>query len=599
MQKQRSPSSLATAGIFLLGLPFLLAGLFMSRLYVSGYTKHWAAKSWKETPCWIDSARLETSRNESTAYRAAATYRYQYQGRMYEGHQVSLHGGSDNIGNFQTRTYHELQHYAGNAGSKTRAPSGLKDKKAFRCFVNPTNPEDAVLYRALRSEMQAFLALFALSFPAVGAFLIAGGLTGYREQIREKRLRDQHPDKPWKGTTPWAGEFVPEDGHFRRACLLIYAMWSGAVVLPLVATIALEDSITETKAVVVALIFLGLWGIPSWFSFRHLRQRLAVGRVRFERTDSPSQPGGRLRGSIVFEHPLLDKDGAEVKLECQKRLTQRGGSDGSTTTLESVWSRTERIPVDPGAGGPYQSRIRVDFTLPPDAPESGVGSSSKVQHDWKLTLKIAEPNVHATFQIRVFRTASPTAFDPDNTSQAPSILDTASRDLPALLARRKIHADFDQAGLPVSLVCPPARNRGLVGFLVLFNVVWTGIAVFLISRDAPLVFRIIWPGSAVLLWGILVWNALHKRVATFDASGVTVVNELFPFRWVRSCQKSEILDFSSAAHMTSNTTSFYRIQLNAVLGRKETLVDGITESNTAEALLERLGLWRKSTSVSS
>jgi hypothetical protein len=51
--------------------------------------------------------------------------------------------------------------------------------------------------------------------------------------------------------------------------------------------------------------------------------------------------------------------------------------------------------------------------------------------------------------------------------------------------------------------------------------------------------------------------------------------------------------------MTSSTTNFYRIQLTTVLGKKETLVDGITESSTAEALVGRLGLWKQSPDVSS
>ena len=98
MREQRSPFSLSTVWILLFGLPFLLAGLFMSGLYFLGYAKYWAAKSWEEAPCWIESARLETSHHKSITYRAAATYRYRYQGRMCEGSQVTLGGGQDNIG---------------------------------------------------------------------------------------------------------------------------------------------------------------------------------------------------------------------------------------------------------------------------------------------------------------------------------------------------------------------------------------------------------------------------------------------------------------------------------------------------------------------
>jgi hypothetical protein len=45
--------------------------------------------------------------------------------------------------------------------------------------------------------------------------------------------------------------------------------------------------------------------------------------------------------------------------------------------------------------------------------------------------------------------------------------------------------------------------------------------------------------------------------------------------------------------MTSNNTSFYRVRLESVLGKKTTLADGITESTTATALVKRLEAWKK------
>jgi hypothetical protein len=46
--------------------------------------------------------------------------------------------------------------------------------------------------------------------------------------------------------------------------------------------------------------------------------------------------------------------------------------------------------------------------------------------------------------------------------------------------------------------------------------------------------------------------------------------------------------------MSSNQTSFYRVRLESVLGKKKTLADGITEATTAAALVKRLDRWKKS-----
>jgi hypothetical protein len=73
---------------------------------------------------------------------------------------VSIHRGSDNIGSFQRRAFEEL--------TRCRA-SG----RPFRCYVDPQNPANAVLYRQARWEMIAFYAMFALVFGGAGVGLLA------------------------------------------------------------------------------------------------------------------------------------------------------------------------------------------------------------------------------------------------------------------------------------------------------------------------------------------------------------------------------------------------------------------------------------------
>ena len=61
MATPKSSKSLSGGCLALFGLPFLAAGLFMSGLYFYGYAKWWAAQSWEEVPCWIESAELKRS----------------------------------------------------------------------------------------------------------------------------------------------------------------------------------------------------------------------------------------------------------------------------------------------------------------------------------------------------------------------------------------------------------------------------------------------------------------------------------------------------------------------------------------------------------
>ena len=67
-----------------------------------------------------------------------------------------------------------------------------------------------------------------------------------------------------------------------------------------------------------------------------------------------------------------------------------------------------------------------------------------------------------------------------------------------------------------------------------------------------------------------------------------VRNQLGPVIWTQAFEKSQITGFSHDTNMSSGNTKFYRVRLENVLGKKKTLVDGITESTTAAALVKRL-----------
>jgi Protein of unknown function (DUF3592) len=185
MVSAASSKSLVGGGcLALFGLPFLAAGVFLSFLYFSGYVKWWNAKSWVETPCWIESTELEKSGSDSDSHKLLATYRYEFGGHVYQGDRVSLYEGSDNVGDFHEESYRELSHHV------KGATSGSEDdaQQPFSCYVNPENPSESVIYRTLRWEMQAFMSVFALTSPAVGAGLVLSAVWGTRMMRKKSQI---------------------------------------------------------------------------------------------------------------------------------------------------------------------------------------------------------------------------------------------------------------------------------------------------------------------------------------------------------------------------------------------------------------------------
>lgn len=591
--KSKAPSQLSGGCLSLFGLPFLLAGLFLAWLYFSGYSEWWRARSWVEVPCWIESTELKAhDGDDSTTYQVLASYRYEYEGHLYHGDRVTFSKGSDNVGNFHEETHRELRGYVVGKATGLEDAGAQGNRKPFRCYVNPNKPDESVLYRVLRWQMQAFMAIFALTFPAIGAGLVAGGLIAVRIAKKDAELVANHPGQPWKWKSNWAGSSIPESAAGWSKALYLYTLWSGLIIVPLIFTTAMTGAFQTNRMAWLLLILVALWCLPAWFSLKRFRQRLAIGVTRFEPTQSPAYPGGVLAGAIMLEKPLPMRGDAELTLTCEKKVTRKTG-DGDSTTTEKIWSHAQNVTLDQITRDVSGFRLPVAFSLPADAPQSDAGDDPAIKHVWKLQLKVPGTAIGPVFEVPVFHTGeSPVVTT--TISAAASIQEVAAADLPILLAARSIRADFDGNGLPRSIVCPPARLRSLIVFLVVFNVIWTAVAALLIHKHAPLIFRIVWPVSAAGIWLAVLYQLLHRRTVTFSVMGLEVTNETGPLASSRKLEKSQIIGFSHDTNMNSGNTVFYRVRMEDVFGKKTTLVDGITESATAAALAGRLEDWRKS-----
>lgn len=586
MADAKSSKSLSGGCLAVFGLPFLGAGLFLSFLYFSGYAKWWAAQSWVEVPCWIESAELKRSSGESVSYKALAAYRYEFEGRVYRGERVSLYDGSDNIGDFQKRAHRELSHYKREKSSGTAG----KTRKPFRCYVNPANPSEAVIYRTLRWQMQAFFAAFALTFPAVGAGLVVGSILGMRKVRREAALSETHFGEPWKWKAHWTEATIPESTAPVTQALGLYTIWSALIIFPLILGTAMGGAFQTERFAWLVLVFLALWCIPAWFVSKRIRHWLAVGKTRLALQDTPAWPGGVLRGSILLARPLPLRGVPEVSVFCEKRITRRSGEDKSVIN-EKVWSGQEIVPQDRVTRDFNTFHLPVSIALPADGPESGRGENDSEEYLWKLELKVPGTAIHSVFEIPIFRNGkSPMCM---TEAAAPLILETSVSDLPAQLAEQRIQVEFDPSGMPMSITRPAAQHRSLIGFLVFFNLIWTAVAVFLVKRDAPLIFQIVWPVSAGVIWLTVFWQLLYKRSVTFTGDGLHLRHQLGPVTREETILKSQITRFSHDTNMNANSVNFYRVRLESVFGKKKTVADGLNRSHTAEALVQRLEAWLK------
>ncbi len=147
-----------------MGLGFIGVSLLVGwMLVVKPIHEHLRVGQWEQLPATITSVKMLENVNPSnggtTSYECQASYRYEVAGKTYEASGVSIYKGSDNLSNFQQRIFNELSNHE-------------KSGKPFRAYVNPDNPEQAVLYRSIRWGVTIGVAILVLLFCSAGFVII-------------------------------------------------------------------------------------------------------------------------------------------------------------------------------------------------------------------------------------------------------------------------------------------------------------------------------------------------------------------------------------------------------------------------------------------
>ena len=189
---KRTPSSSPSGCLAVFALPFAAVGVGMG-VWLGMTIFTWLeARDWVEVPAKIVHTELKIQKGrKSTTYEVTADYEYKFGEQKYTGHRVSLSSGADNLGSFQQDAYRQLSGYQ-------------KSGKPFRCYVNPAQPGEAVLYRDLRWELMALQTIFVLAFGGMGCGMFLGAVAGYRQGRANAALAAANPDAPWMWKADWA-----------------------------------------------------------------------------------------------------------------------------------------------------------------------------------------------------------------------------------------------------------------------------------------------------------------------------------------------------------------------------------------------------------
>ena len=559
---KKSSNSFRSLGcLCLFALPFAGVGVFMGYLTVATLVEWVSMRSWVRVDAEIVSVNLQqNSGSDSTTYEVTASYRYVYDGQEYTGSRVALHAGSDNIGDYHQNTYRELSGYRG---------------ETFRCFVDPSSPTEAVLYRDLRYGLVGFYLLFVVLFGGAGFGLVAAGLVGSRKTKRHEELEALHPDEPWLQNEDW------HEGRIHsstKAAFITSAVFAGVwnlISMPVVVFAHEQIFDPDNRVALVALLFpvVGI-GLVVWAARSLIRWR-KFGESIFEMRTIPGVIGGPLEGTIRTSVNVRPEAGFDVMLSSIHRY--RSGSGKSRSTHEKVlWQKLYRAALDRSSAG-----IPIAFQVPYDC-EPTEDADADNQRIWKLEVKAEVEGVdyHVQFEVPVFRTehSSPLAPDPSDGVDPPFRVD-----VPLAEQLRKSGARVEHLASGRRFVFPMARHVGSALALTLFFAVLTGITVGPWYSDAPRLFPWVFGLFDVLIFlGVLDMWFFSSRIDVREG-GLSFAAGLFGGRR-RELSRTDIEKVAPKRGMQSGNKLFYQIEILEHGGKTHVAAKRLPDLDTAERL---------------
>jgi hypothetical protein len=550
--------------LMLFALPFALFGGGMGVVVARDLWLWQAAQQWVETPATLLEAKLDSnSDGDGATYRATARYSYEINGRRYESEDVSLHSGSDNIGSYQQDRGRELE-------------ALLKAGGATVCYVSPHDPRDALLFRDLRPGMVVFKLMFAVVFGGVGFGLLAAALVGRRMESRKTEAEKSHPGKPWLWREDWsAGRIRSYDGPLAWFVTFFAIVWNG-MSWPIAVMVWLKDDVERAPQLLLALFPLIGAGMAMWCAYLWLR-RLKWGVSEFEMAAVPGVLGGPVAGVIHAPGGIRPADGFRLRLVCNESTSETRGGETSTN-VDARWDSEQTIHRELVSGSGGGAHIPVKFLVPYDLPPSGKDIT------WKLEVKAETLGIDyfAAFEVPVFKTAASSSAVTDDVAEE-AVGQSEPAEIRTTVARLNAVLEEELPGRRV-IRFPMGRNVGMAGFLVLFTLIFGGIAAALFASDAPRIFA--WGSTAV--GAVLTYATINAMFTStrlvYSSRGIEYAHRLFGFGRPRDLPWCRVQRVSVDKSGTKVGDTAYRKLIAETDDGEVTLVKEIARLADAEAL---------------
>jgi len=387
-------------------------------------------QDWRAMQQWqpASASLLEISGSEN---ETRARYRYQFNGISYYGDRVYVASFNDNIGSYHGDLLHQLtsQKHAGQTVS---------------IWVNPYDPQQAVIDRDMRWGLFALMCGFCSVFIFIGLVFIAASILPDKKSSRFKQpslaqLRDewdqkiqQDPNFPssfieyrdyrveelkqhtkgkqenldWHTRKGWEKPVIRSQVRSDLFMHWSFAILFNAVSWPVMFS-ALPDELHNGNYMALFILLFPL--VAMFLLYKAVLSTLQYhrfGKVLFEMDPYPGAIGGHVGGKVrvtqlAYNTASAPSSQLSVRLECVYSYMSDSGKNRSRK--ETIKWAEEGQPRVESAGKGVVLAFRFD--VPDTLPEADI-KQKDAYHYWRLTVKavIQGVDLYRQYNIPVFKT---------------------------------------------------------------------------------------------------------------------------------------------------------------------------------------------------
>ena len=352
---------------------FLLFGLGFSLFFVMPALKVVKARSWREVPCTVIESSVRThSDSDGSTYSVDILYEYEAGGRVRRSNRYEFLGGS-----------------SGGSAPKEAIVAANPPGTKRSCWVNPDNPDDAVLHRGFSKTY--FIVLIPMIFVAVG-----GGGMIYAFKTRKGGAK---PAAARSGADVAAGPMELKTTHPVAkifGMLFLALFWNGIVSVFFWQMLKQWQSGGKPVFLTCFLVPFVLVGLGLIVGIFYTLLAAFNPRPSLTLSASTVRLGGSATLSWTFRGRVSKMTGLKVFLEGVEEAKYRRGT--STYTDRETFAK---ISVFESPGGVAQAGS-AEVRVPADTMHSFSGGNNRIVWTLKLAGEIPQwPDVTESVEIEV------------------------------------------------------------------------------------------------------------------------------------------------------------------------------------------------------